>query len=96
MYMYMKAGVALVTSNPAGLRGLLSPYLSFECPSKVSPCDFLPKATETAESVHGVLPPTSPESLYNRLARHPSLSLYGPIFPSGFPLAPTASAHIDM
>jgi hypothetical protein len=73
--MYLKAGVALVLSNLAGLRGLLSPYLSSECPSKVSPCDFfLPKATETAERVHVVLPLTSPESLYNRLAQRSTLS----------------------
>jgi len=53
--MYIKAGVAPVTSDPAGLRGLLSPYLSPECLSKVSPCEFL-KATETVERVRMVLP----------------------------------------
>jgi len=92
--MYMKVGViALVTSNPPGLHGLLLPHLSSECLSEVSPCDFLLRATKIAESIRVVLPPTLPESLYNRHARHPSLRSDLPLWMNISPRTYSISIH---
>jgi hypothetical protein len=92
--MYMKVGVvALVPSNPARLHGLLPPHLSSECLSEVSPCDFLLRATKIAESIRVVLPPTSPESLYNRCARRPSLRSDHPLWMNISPRTYSISIH---